>query len=269
MFDRSLLKSNAKVALKRFYGTALIVLLIINAITGVANSFTPQARVEDIDTTELTQYIQEYAEEPSNENLAEMMEEYQEALEEANTSVAGGGVGSIFTIALAIFVANVLEVGKSYFYLRGREFPVSVDAVFNGFKKGYLKNVGTQFLRGLYTSLWSLLFVVPGIVKSYQYSMIPYILAENPNVTRKQAFQLSKELTDGYKWELFVLDLSFLGWQLLGLLCCGLGAFFLDPYISATKAEAYTFLKARAVESGKAQMSDFTGIEILDAPQTV
>lgn len=91
---------------------------------------------------------------------------------------------------------------------------------FSKAKNFYLNIVKTQFLRSLFTVLWTLLLIVPGIVKSYEYRMIPYILAENPSISSKRAFELSKKMTDGEKMNIFVLDLSFIGWSLLGLLAC-------------------------------------------------
>lgn len=95
----------------------------------------------------------------------------------------------------------------------------------------------------LKTLLWLLLLIVPGFVKAYEYSMIPYLLAENPNLSASQAFSLSKQMTIGQKMDLFVLDLSFLGWIILGLICCGIGILFVLPYPEATRAEVYLNLK--------------------------
>lgn len=95
--------------------------------------------------------------------------------------------------------------------------------------------------------------------------MVPYLLAENPNMSHKRAFKLSKAMTKGHKWDLFVLDLSFIGWYILGFLCCCIGTFFLAPYVQATKAEAYTFLKARALENGDATADEFPGFAALNA----
>ena len=101
--------------------------------------------------------------------------------------------------------------------------------------------------------------LIPALIKSYQYSMLPWIMAENPRMTYKRAFELTKLMTKGYKWKLFVLDLSFIGWIYLSMLI-PFGPYFLSPYIYATKAEAYTFLKARVLESGKASAEDFPGL---------
>ena len=79
-------------------------------------------------------------------------------------------------------------------------------------------------------------------VKRYELSMLPFLLAEFPEMTTREAFVASKELTNGHKWDLFVMDLSFLGWQILGVLCLGIGTYFLLPYIDATWGEAYAAL---------------------------
>ena len=96
-----------------------------------------------------------------------------------------------------------------------------------------------------------ILLVIPGIVKHYEYLMIPYILAENPGMDRKEAFQISKRMTDGQKMETFILDLSFLGWDILTVITCRMvGIFYASPYKQATFAELYAFNKAKAYEEG-------------------
>ena len=108
----------------------------------------------------------------------------------------------------------------------------------------YVNIVLTMFLRDLFTTLWSLLLVVPGIVKHYEYLMVPYIIAENPAMDYKEAFQISKQMMDGNKWDAFVLDLSFIGWTLLGVCTFGiLLVFYVEPYIYLTRAELYHALK--------------------------
>ena len=100
------------------------------------------------------------------------------------------------------------------------------------------------FLQNLFIFLWSLLLIIPGIVKSYQYRMIPYLLAEDPNLSFSEATRLSTEMMSGEKRDAFVLDLSFLGWQLLSCITCGiLGVFYVNPYVQATNAELYVALK--------------------------
>ena len=119
--------------------------------------------------------------------------------------------------------------------------------------------VKIMFWRELKIFLWSLLFVIPGIIKSYEYSMVPYILAENPHISSERAFELSKKMTRGEKWKIFVLDLSFLGWRILGVLCCCVGEIFLQPYVEATYAELYQVMREKAHGLSFSDYSDLPG----------
>ena len=100
-----------------------------------------------------------------------------------------------------------------------------------------------NFLVGLFTFLWSLLFVIPGIVKGYSYSMALYILAENKGKAALECINESKAMTDGHKMDLFVLDLSFIGWLLLCGITFGIAYIWVGPYMQATLANAYKSLK--------------------------
>ena len=84
-----------------------------------------------------------------------------------------------------------------------------------------------------------MLLIIPGIVKSYQYFYVPYIVAENPDLPHSQVLALSSTLTKGDKTHIFILALSFLGWRLLGLLACGVGMLFVTPYVEVTYVELY------------------------------
>ena len=120
-------------------------------------------------------------------------------------------------VLFGIFVANPISVGKCRFFLANRQNRGNYDQIFSLFKSGiYLNVVKIMFLRDLYTFLWSLLLIIPGVVKSYEYSMIPYILAENPQIDSDRAFAVSRSMTDGEKISIFVLDWSFFGWIILG-----------------------------------------------------
>lgn len=94
----------------------------------------------------------------------------------------------------------------------------------------------------LYIFLWFLLLIIPGIIKSYEYMFIPYLLAENPDMDIKEVFKKSKEMTNNQKGNMFVLDLSFIGWYFLGALII-IGAVFVAPYHEATRAQLYFELK--------------------------
>ncbi len=81
--------------------------------------------------------------------------------------------------------------------------------------------------------------MIPGIIKGYAYAMTPFIMAENPQMTAREAIKRSQELMDGHKWELFCLGFSFIGWNLLTVLTLGIGTFFLNPYMNAAYAAFY------------------------------
>ena len=154
-------------------------------------------------------------------------------------------VAIVVGMVISVFVKNPLEVGAKRFFITAREdMNGNVGNLIFGFKNGYLRNVGALLLREIYIFLWSLLLFIPGIIKGYQYSMVPYLLAEYPEMTTKQAFEYSKRMTDGQKWDMFVLDLSFIPWYLLSVITCGIVlVFHVAPYVEFTKAELYAVLK--------------------------
>ena len=94
-------------------------------------------------------------------------------------------------------------------------------------------------MRNLYVFLWTLLFIIPGIIASLRYGMTDYILSENPEITASEAIQRSKEMMKGNCWRLFCLEFSFFGWILLAVLTCGVGYLWLTPYMSASYAAFY------------------------------
>ncbi|MGN0376948.1 MAG: DUF975 family protein [Suilimivivens sp.] len=149
-------------------------------------------------------------------------------------------------IVLSIFVFAPLQVGcQRYFLMCGRE-PATINEVVFAFSNSYMNVVKVMFFKNLYTFLWSLLFVIPGIIKSYEYRMIPYLLAENPGLDMKEAFALTKQMMDGDKANAWVLDLSFIGWAILGALtCCILNIFYVCPYQNLTNAQLYEVLKRK------------------------
>ena len=153
--------------------------------------------------------------------------------------------------ALSAFLFNPLSVGAQRFFVISHYQKADLGELGYAFSNSYMNVVKTMFLRGLYTFLWSLLLIVPGIIKGYEYRMIPYILAENPGIDSRQAFAMSKQMMDGNKWNAFVLDLSFIGWNFLSLFTCGiLSIFYVNPYMLMTDAELYVALKEITFGSG-------------------
>ncbi len=106
---------------------------------------------------------------------------------------------------------------------------------FGVFWQGFLMNL----LVGIFTFLWSLLFIIPGIIAAFSYAMTPYILEENPNMPVLEAIRRSKEMMHGNKWRLFCLYISFIGWAILSILTAGIGFLFLSPYTNAAQCAFY------------------------------
>ena len=151
----------------------------------------------------------------------------------------------LVTSLVRIFVTNPIEVGCQNFFVRNSDAPAELGEIKRGFHP-YWRNVGAMLLRGLFLFLWTLLLIVPGIIKAYSYRMVPYILADDPTISGMDAITLSRRMMDGQKWNAFVLDLSFIGWFLLSAVTLGLvGIFYTNPYVYATHAELYQTLKAQ------------------------
>ena len=149
----------------------------------------------------------------------------------------------LVSACLRLLVFNPIEVGCRGFFSRNTEEPAGLEEVKTGFHP-YGRTVGAMFLRDLLIFLWSLLCIIPGIIKHYSYRMVPYILADDPTIGAREAITLSREMMDGQKWNTFVLDLSFIGWDILSALTLGLlGVFYVNPYKHCTGAELYQVLK--------------------------
>ena len=171
-----------------------------------------------------------------------------------------GSIG-LASIALDLLVFGPIEVGASRFFLENANGgPVGFSRVAWGFTANFGNVVLTQFLRKLFIFLWSLLFVIPGIVRSYGYFAVPFLLAENPQMDHNRALRLSLEMTRGFKWSIFVTHLSFIGWLLLSAITLNIvGIFYVYPYMNATDAEMYRFLRENALRTGIATYDELPG----------
>ena len=244
MWTTGMLKENAKQVFQRNYWECVAVSLIISILSvigGGIGGFNPSFNFKFSYNGNV--YDQEIG------GVGSVFD-----IQDIDMSVIAGVIiavaaVSIILMLLSVFVGNVIEVGGCSFFIRNRTERPGISEVLSGFRSGHYGNIVlTIFLRDLYIGLWSLLFVIPGIIKSYEYMMVPYILAENPAMDRKEAFAISKRMMDGQKWKAFVLDLSFFGWIFLSVFCtCGiLSIFYVDP----THTELYMFNKIKAYNEG-------------------
>lgn len=215
MWNRQEVKQRAKGIMKRNYWKMFVIALLASILTG-----------EGVSTISSVQDVAD--------NFSPDMQ---------TTILTIGTVGSLLGLVYTIFIGNVIRVGKAAYFIQNQNENPPLNMIFSAFKGNYMNVVKIMVVMYIKNFLWFLLFIIPGIMKAYEYSMIPYILAENPNISMDEAFAQTRNMTMGQKMDLFVLDLSFLGWIVLGGICCGVGILFVQPYIEATMVEVYTILK--------------------------
>ena len=153
-------------------------------------------------------------------------------------------IGGAVTLGLCKFNLSLVDKKKPHF--------TDLFSCFDRFGAGFC----VQFLRGLYTFLWSLLFVIPGIIAGYRYAMAAYILAEHPEMTASEAITASKKMMVGNKWRLFCLEFSFIGWSILCLFTLGIGNLVLRPYKEAAYAAFYREVSGSWSETYKTPSND-------------
>jgi len=249
MWTRELLKRNAKQILQRTYGMSFVACLIYGFLSGgVGNVISRVSTRGNHSAGELTDMAQNYS-----------------MIGTLPYTVLMGlmlimMVVTVLGLIYSILVAMPVMVGYHRFFMASRTENPNLKNLFFSFTSGrYVNILKTMFLQGLYITLWSMLFVIPGIIKSYEYYFIPYLMAENPDMDAKRAFELSRMMTEGKKMDIFILNLSFIGWYLLGVLACGVGVLFVIPYQQATDTELYMASRAALLQSGMASPSELPG----------
>ena len=264
-WSRSDLKQRAKQVLQRTYGKVLLITIILMVVESVGSGIN--YKINSTGNT-LQMFFERNDEKPSAANPAYesgsrlsqeqwdgIIEAFKEYLEEIMPIILSvlalvlviGLIAFLFKTMLKALVLNPIRISAMRFLLTNR---VRDDAELSlldyAFKHNYKNVIITMFFKDLYIFLWTLLFWIPGIVKSYEYRMIPYLLAENPLLSKEDAFRISKEMMDGEKWNAFVLDLSFFGWYLLSVFTCGiLAVLYVSPYQLLTNTELYVALSLK------------------------
>jgi len=257
-WNRAQLKDRAKSVLRQNYWIAFVVALILGIASGGGSGASGSGTSYRTSFNENQQISEGYNYETNYE--FDNFSDFKGFVKDRITPEMGLFMGLAalvitvavaFGLALKIFVLNPLAAGCYKFYSSSAESPHSNMAPLGiGFKKGnYWGVVKAMFLKNLYIFLWSLLLVIPGIIKSYSYRMVPYIITDNPQMDANDAITLSRNMMSGSKWKTFVLDLSFIGWYLLGLLACGIGIIFVNPYKFSTDAQLYLVVRDNAIEN--------------------
>ena len=284
MFDRKAVKATGRANLKKHYWRAVLAALVAVAlellsgfcsgrsginfyynydlpdfnssqevsslgstITDVIDIDGIQASLSDITATDMSYSIMPYIREFVGEAKSIL---FDSAL--VGIIVVVGIIIMIICFAVSFaaqaFLKNPLSLCSENWFLRnGREDDAHLKELGYGFANPYLHKVKVLFGRTIRVFLWSLLFFIPGIIKAYQYRMVPYILCDDPNISTKDALNESRSMMQGNKWKTFFLDLSFIGWRFLSLLTLGLlNVLYVSPYIRATKAALYDCLSDRS-----------------------
>ncbi len=160
-------------------------------------------------------------------------------------------IGSVIVSITSFFpVLALIVIGPVSFGLarlsanraKGKE-QIEFGDLFSGFSENFANSCILGLLSTIFIFLWSLLFLIPGIVKSYSYSMAYYIQQDDPSKDWRTALNESRAMMRGYKGKLFLLDLSFIGWYILGALCFGIGILFVAPYVTMARTNFYFSLK--------------------------
>ncbi len=228
-FPRKQIKANARAALSGYYWPCVGYPLLVALIIGVVAAFVTFAF-----------------------NILTVL-----GYTSGSAGVLIGAFFGLLAIDIAVtLVSLVIAAGDCLFFYRAyRAERPEFGTFFEGFKNGQTWHIiGGLLLMCLKIFLWSLLFFVPGIIKAYEYSMVPYLIIDEPKLTVSECFKASKQMTTGYKGGLFVLDLSFIGWALLSsITCCIVGIFYVFPYYSLASAGAYDFLKVTRFEQQASQ----------------
>lgn len=268
MWTRKELKDTAKAALKRNYWKILLVSLLLalilgegaGGVGGAGGAFSPaDEAVTEFDAADAV----------SSATFAPL----ERLLSDSQIVMVAIGILAAALLVVLIVLAvvctiqallwNPLEVGMRRFMLRSVDDKAEVREVAYAFDHSYKNVAKTMFFRDLYTFLWTLLFIIPGVYVSYQYRLVPYILAETPDMEYKEVLQRSKEQMNGHKWKSFVLDLSFILWRLLSVVTCGIvGFFYVTPYKYLTDAALYRAICGKGEES---DLAETLAIEMTDS----
>lgn len=267
MFNRVELKSNAKNILAKNYWWIVLVTLILGLVSGSGTGINFNFNISGNSSGFFSMnnnnisidngVIDEFGNisEAYNNGLINFRSSYRDlyyGMRELFSGISTGVIAVflwIFLIIMAMavllsaFVLNPLNVGCRRWYLFNRKEKAELSELAHVFSHGYMNTVKIMFCKGLFTFFWSLLLIIPGIIKGYEYRMIPFLLAENPEMDMHEAFERSRQLMDGNKWAAFVLDLSFIGWAILASFTCGiLNLLYVAPYMALTNTELYVCL---------------------------
>ena len=265
---RSELKAGGKAAFKANYWKSVLVAILLTIAVGGWNAGSSSTSVDFQDLTD-PQPAQSYSIDPEtldplanedfdvtdidqdfgvlldNETAQSESAPVSQRLKESINVGSIAGLGTL-SFLLTLFLFGPLEVSGRNFFKKNLGEKAELDELNRGFVPKYWNNMITMALKNLFVALGFVFLIIPGVIVSYGMELVPYILADNPGMGIMDVIRASWNMMKGHKWELFVLDLSFLGWILLDILTLGiLGLFSVNPYIFSTHAAFYEAVKAQ------------------------
>lgn len=255
MWTRRELKERARYALRQNYWKILLVSLLMSLLVGGGfasfggggSTDTLQEKIEELDTRNLDA-DGAYSIDTKEKRMEKRIEQLDKFVDEDLPFLIIALIlfmlifFIIFVLIVLVqtFLINPFTVGAKRFLSHSIVQKAEVKEIVYAYDHSYKNIVKVLFLKDMYTFLWTLLFIIPGIVKRYEYQMIPYLLGEHPEMSSEAAFATSKRLMQGNKWKAFVLDLSFIGWFILSAFTAGLlSVFYVTPYQYLTEAALY------------------------------
>ena len=274
MWTRGELKGKGMAAFKANYWKCVLVALIVSLISGGLSSGSGYKSSGN--ATEMINEFKDRVGSGSTSGASESFDfgSFDSSQENDHSSGSTGSNGSMDTaaivivmvvvfivvliamvigMAIAAFLLNPIKVGCNRFFVKNLDEPAELGNLSRGFDGNYMNVVKVNFFRDLYLFLWALIPIAGvfiAIVKKYEYMMIPYLLADDPDMDKETAFATSKEMMDGNKWNAFVLKLSFIGWHILALFTLGiLEIFYVSPYENSTLAALYERLSGGYTDS--------------------
>lgn len=275
MWDRKEIKAKGKAAYRANRLMCIIAALLLMIVSGAAfggasagQSINNINNANNTVTNDYDDMYDDFDDIGDYDDIDDMddfdIEEFNDSIDQQVNPAIPAALGiallGIFLLVLAIgmavsaFLFNPLKVGLQKFFLDNANDPktgLNKNNIGLAFSGNYMKVVGSMFSTEIFTVLWSILFIIPGIYKAYCWRMVPYIVSEDPTISGKEARARSTQMMEGSKWAAFVLDLSFFGWLFLGALTLGiLNLVFTNPYIYATDAELYLTLTGRPTSFG-------------------
>lgn len=226
MVESAVLKARAKQALSGHWGSAILVTFVAGLLGGIDGGGGST-------NTEI-----------DSDNIRILVEEFPWMQDAINIFMTLFPFIMLYALVITIIGGMVMLGYRQYCVKLCLGVDAGVGELFVH-KQYLLKALGLSLLTTLLIVLWSFLFIIPGIVAAYRYAMVPYIMAENPDIGIIEAIEESKYLMDGHKGDLFWLHLSFLGWAFLCVFTLGIGTLWLNPYMNVTEAEFYLELTGR------------------------